>query len=104
MQRTVCETSFTIEMLSIEQFAERMAVGRTTVYEWIKSGYLVAGRHYVRLGSTVRFAWGNDLLKKLLEDSAEEETKHQVLKEEPPVCIQSTPVGRQKGLQINLNY
>ncbi|QEM68924.1 helix-turn-helix domain-containing protein [Geobacter sp. FeAm09] len=43
-----------VEMLSIEQFAARMGVGRTTIYEWIKSGHLLPGRHYIKIGGTAR--------------------------------------------------
>lgn len=58
-----------IEILSIEQFAERMQISRTTVFDWIKKGILKTGRHYIKIGRVIRFEWGQDLLDKLREDS-----------------------------------
>jgi excisionase family DNA binding protein len=64
-----------VEMLSIEDFANRMGVGRTTIYDWLKSGSLRPGRHCIKIGGTIRFPWGTELLQKLLEDSAGNDDK-----------------------------
>ena len=49
------------EILTVEQFAERMQVSRTTVFGWIKNGSLVEGVHYLRLGRILRFCWQEGL-------------------------------------------
>lgn len=50
------------ELFTVDQFAERMQVSRTTVFGWMKSGALAEGVHYIRLGRVLRFRWGVDLL------------------------------------------
>jgi hypothetical protein len=49
------------KILTVEQFAERMQVSRTTVFGWLKSGVLVKGVHYFRLGRILRFCWQEGL-------------------------------------------
>jgi excisionase family DNA binding protein len=49
------------EVLTVEQFAERMQVSRTTVFGWIKNGSLREGAHYIRLGRILRFCWQEGL-------------------------------------------
>lgn len=43
------------EFLTVEQFAERLQVSRTTVFGWLKSGILAEGVDYLRLGRILRF-------------------------------------------------
>lgn len=45
------------EILTIEQFAERMQVSRTTVFGWLKQGVLQEGVHYFRIGRILRLCW-----------------------------------------------
>ena len=59
----------TTELINLEEFAKRMNVGRTTVFQWIKEGKLLPGRHFIKIGKVIRFEWGPELLKKLHEDS-----------------------------------
>jgi hypothetical protein len=59
----------TTELIKLEEFAKRINVGRTTVFEWIKQGKLLPGRHFIKLGRVIRFPWGPELLEKLHEDS-----------------------------------
>ncbi len=59
----------TTELIKLEEFAKRINVGRTTVFQWIKEGRLLPGRHFIKIGRVVRFEWGPDLLRKLHEDS-----------------------------------
>lgn len=49
------------ELLTVEQFAEKLMVSRTTVFTWLKSGYLVEGKHYFRRGRIIRFTWDTRL-------------------------------------------
>jgi len=45
------------ELLTVEQFAQRLRVSRTTVFGWLKNGDLKEGVHYLRLGRILRFRW-----------------------------------------------
>jgi excisionase family DNA binding protein len=47
----------TINLLTIEQLAQRLQVSRTTIFSWLKSGNLKEGIHYFRLGRVIRFHW-----------------------------------------------
>jgi excisionase family DNA binding protein len=58
------------ELLTVEEFAKRMKISRTTVFDWIKKGRLKAGRHYIQIGRVIRFEWGPELVQALYEDSA----------------------------------
>lgn len=45
------------EFLTVDQFAQRLQVSRTTVFGWLKNGDLREGVHYIRLGRILRFRW-----------------------------------------------
>jgi len=49
------------EILTVEQFAEKMQVSRTTVFGWLKSGVLQEGVHYFRVGRILRLCWQKGL-------------------------------------------
>jgi excisionase family DNA binding protein len=100
------ENTLQVEMLSIEQFAAKMGVGRTTIYDWIKSGHLLPGRHYVKIGGTIRFPWGPELLQRLSEDSrdAESQQEQQHKADEPIVTIPRQPATQKRITHINLEY
>ncbi len=59
------------ELLTVEEFAARFRVGRSTVFSWIASNKMVQGIHYYKVGKTIRIPWSLDLLSSLSEDSAE---------------------------------
>jgi hypothetical protein len=54
-----------IELLTIEEYAKRFGVCRTTIFEWKKRGKLQAGRHFIKIGRVLRFFWSLDVLKDL---------------------------------------
>lgn len=87
-----------IELLTIGEFCERARVARSTVFDWMKRGRLQPGRHYIRLGRTIRFPWGDALISALLqasEPAAAPETK----------SPRARPRGgRPKGPAVNLDY
>lgn len=60
-------------LLTVEEFADKLGIGRSTVYAWMAEGKLVVGRHVVRIGKVVRIVWCNALLDDLLELSARRE-------------------------------
>ena len=49
------------ELLTVEQFAERMQVSRTTVFSWLKNGVLQETVHYFRVGRILRLCWREGL-------------------------------------------
>lgn len=53
------------EILTREEFAQRIKIGRSTLFEWIRKGVLVDGLHYVKIGRIVRFNWIEDILSTL---------------------------------------
>ena len=90
-----------IEIISLEEFAKRMSVARTTVFEWIQRGKLLPGRHFIKMGRVIRFEWGPDLLKKLYEDSdAPTVASHNV---KPPQTRSSRTESKRKAA-IDLDY
>lgn len=66
------------ELMTVEQFAERLQVSRTTVFYWLKNGELSEGVHFFRLGRIIRFRYEVSLffsskpLKKPTADKAKE--------------------------------
>lgn len=58
------------ELLTVEQFAQRLQVSRATVFSWIQKQILVQGRHFLKIGRVLRFTWSEDFIAVLLQDSA----------------------------------
>lgn len=50
------------EILTVEEFALRLTMSRTTLFEWLKSGILVQGKHYFKVGRILRFVWDESML------------------------------------------
>ncbi len=68
-------------LITIEDFARRIGIGRATAYSWLADGKLIVGRHVVRIGRVVRILWNDDLLAHLLAISVDEaEESHPQLK------------------------
>ena len=60
-----------IELLTIEEYARRFGVCRTTIFEWKKQGKLKAGRHFIKIGRVLRFFWSIDVIRDLHNDKDE---------------------------------
>ncbi len=58
------------ELLTVEQFAQRLQVSRATVFAWIQKQILVQGRHFLKIGRVLRFTWSDDFISILLQESA----------------------------------
>jgi hypothetical protein len=84
--------TFPSEVLTIEEFAQKLHVSRATVFVWMKRGVLLEGEHFFKLGRVVRFVWSGDLLEKLLQGSGIERPQ--------PVKT----VNRQTASPINWEY
>jgi hypothetical protein len=50
------------EILTVEEFALRLTMSRTTLFEWLKTGILVQGKHYFKVGRILRFVWDETML------------------------------------------
>jgi predicted DNA-binding transcriptional regulator AlpA len=61
--------TFPSEVLTVEEFAQKLHVSRATVFAWIKRGALTEGEHFFKLGRVLRFVWSGELLEKLLQGS-----------------------------------
>lgn len=59
---TTCPSE--MELLTVEEFAARMRVSRTTVFEWLKTGVMEEGTHFFRIGRIIRFVWDATLFLK----------------------------------------
>jgi len=94
---------YVMELLTVEEFAERMKISRTTVFDWIRKGTLKIGRHYFKMGRVIRFEWGPELIHKLHEDSVtgHGETARNPLPR-PPMSIKDRRSGNGR-VAINLD-
>jgi len=66
------ELSDNIELLTVEAYAKRFCVSRTTVFEWKKNGILIPGRHYIKIARTLRFVWCSEIIGDLHESNAQD--------------------------------
>lgn len=57
----------THELLTPEEFSERLKIGRSTLFEWLGKGILIPGKHYFKIGRVLRFIWSDELIQSLLE-------------------------------------
>ncbi|MBT0654776.1 helix-turn-helix domain-containing protein [Geomobilimonas luticola] len=103
------------DVLTVEQFAERLQVSRTTVFAWLKSGAILEGVHYFRLGRILRFRWQHDLFFNnrplsnledaaasplpLVDDPAQDFQRGEATVNNPPL-----PLARSAAPVINLDY
>ena len=51
-----------IELLTVDEFARRLGVSRSTVFAWLSKGYLPEGKLVIRIGRTIRFVWSLEAL------------------------------------------
>lgn len=86
--------AFDCELLTVEQFADRLHVSRATVFSWMQRGVLSAGCHFIRLGRVVRFPWSADLVTELLKASMNHQATPclATVKVRQPVRRNSSPV------------
>ena len=90
-----------VEIITLEQFADKMQIARTTAFEWKRNGKLLAGRDFVQIGRVIRILWGAELLKRLLESTAETESEKVAERSKPKAKIVKPP--KQKTA-INFAY
>ena len=77
------------EILTPEEFAQRLKIGRSTLFEWIRDGVLVPGKHFVKIGRVLRFSWNDDVLFSL---------------EKPKAKILAPKINHSKLPKVNWDY
>lgn len=103
------------EVLTVEQFAERLQVSRTTVFGWLKTGAIKEGVHYFRLGRILRFRWQEDLFfnNRPKSNRSDAAASHSPLVDDPALDFQRgeatvnnppLPFERSEKPVINLDY
>lgn len=65
------------EILTPEEFAERLKIGRSTLFDWLQKGILVPGKHFLKVGRILRFIWSDDVVITLLELSSQAAQRRQ---------------------------
>ena len=65
------------EILTVEEFALRLTMSRTTLFEWLKTGILVQGKHYFKVGRILRFVWDETMLLTIGMNSKDQKEKKQ---------------------------
>lgn len=54
------------DLLTVEQFADKLQVSRATVFAWMQKNILKQGLHFFRIGRVLRFVWNADAIQGLL--------------------------------------
>jgi len=65
------------EILTAEEFAARLKIGRSTLFDWLNKEILVSGKHYLKVGRILRFVWSDDVVTTLLNVSVAVTTSRQ---------------------------
>lgn len=95
------ESTDSLEIITLEEFARRMQVGETTVWKWIRTGKLKPGRHFIQFERVIRFHWCRDLLDRLHEDSSQGEETTEVNQQQLEATAKGTRQTRHYGKRIN---
>ena len=93
------------EILTAEEFAQRLKIGRSSLFEWMRKGVLIPGKHYFKLDRVLRFVWSETVITDLLQQTDTGSFAGGNLPPAKPSDCQ--PVGKKKGRskpQINWDY
>jgi hypothetical protein len=63
------------ELLDIQEYRKRMKVSRTTVFNWISTGALIPGRHFIKQVRVLRFLWSLQLVQEVHDAKDRQERK-----------------------------
>jgi hypothetical protein len=98
-------------LLDFREYAKRLAVSRSTVYNWMSSGVLVPGHHYIKRGHVLRFFWSLHLVQEIHKASSrlekgDAERSQAVSKKSTKALpeVQQTRSVRPAKTVANLNY
>ena len=70
MQGTVPLGLVTTDILTPREFADRLKIGRSTLFDWLRLGVLVPGVHYFKYGRVLRFLWNEKVVASIAEATA----------------------------------
>lgn len=88
--------------LTVEEYADRVRVTRKTVYEWVRTGVLREGTHYVKLTrKALRFPYPQ-CLEAPLHEAAERQERAERIAREAQTEAAGAPTRR--GPRVNLDY
>ena len=62
------ETYSHFELLTIEEYAKRLQVGKTTIFKWKESGKLLPQHHFIQKGRIIRYIWDLGTIRSLHEN------------------------------------
>ena len=83
------------QILTIDQFAERMQISRSTAYSWVADGAL--GSFLIRHKSIVRIVWSAKLLEHLQEISSQQP-------EAPKSVLRRKGAGGRNKIALDASY
>jgi predicted site-specific integrase-resolvase len=89
------------ELLTPEEFAEKLKIGRSTLFEWLSKGILLPGKHYFRVGRVLRFVWSDELIQSLLERTVTIDVDGD---SKPPVSRQINPIKSANTKKPGINW
>lgn len=83
----------TPELLTALEMANRLKVGRSTIFEWLRQGVFQPGRHFVKVGRVLRFIWSDDIVTALVDETVK-----------PKQAVKQRKPSSSSNRGINWNY
>ena len=100
METMINQPSDFYEILTTVETLTRLKIGRTKLFQLIKRGALIPGRHYFKNGRVLRFVWGPDLIEAINE----EPVKEPELTDQQTSNFPTRKIRTGKNSVINLDY
>ena len=94
------ETYSHFELLTIEEYASRLQVGRTTIFKWKESGKLLPQQHFIQKGRIIRYVWDIETIRSLHENENPDSDSKNL---DPDFVTEKKKDSTRKSA-INLNY
>ncbi len=84
------------EVLTVDEFAERMKVCRTTIFQWMKDSILIQGEHFFKHKRVLLFLWCKEIIISFIKRCSPEEDNT-----ETAIIHKSNKVQNIKGSMVN---
>jgi hypothetical protein len=84
--------------LTIDSFAQRLGISRSTVYSWLTDGILIVGVHYIHINRVVRIFWNEALVLHLMQVSMQQNNT------KPTTRLHRNGKGGKNKVAINIEY